>query len=1247
MSNQIKKITVAGKQKLIKENGGTMKKLIENVGLKEPKTTKAYTTAIIKQQNNKKLNKTDREAIERHKQKFKTIEDKALKKARINYNRNITETLGAKKRTVDAINNFKNILYTTKNKNLNGLYKNVIHQMRKEGGRGYLVLHFKNKQTGRLEQRTIQQADLRSEQHFLDAYEELIHGGNNGSGVVNDSDYDLMTNIYNITYMRLGAYGSSENIFFKCKGITGYKLNNCVEQVLDIIEPISDSCTCNTCNAECVITPRMTDNTLYWACPNCKYELTKERIINKPIRDLNDVNDSHEKAFNHRKKELKNIVKLIEYVKEKNLKVNILANTISYDSDNKNQFEIIEQHEKNDDIEKLEYCGKNKNVFKPNINNYKLKWLYKNEEKIHTNLIWDNTKEHLDIIEGSITFKENLYMDYCDNIYLKNENNKLKKIDKPINLDKKAEIKTNSNHYYIAFDFETITDFDSYRCMKAYSLSISVANDEDLTNLNNIDEKNDEKALNKWKKNKVFTFVGYDCITRFFDWLCKAHVSYRNKKNNIFTLMSFNGSNFDNFFLLDALLNANRCDLWASDIFYNNNQLLKFTINGKNTVFDLAKHLCGSLKYNCDSFKVKLCAKTSFDHNKAQEMFNEDPKKLISHMKKSKELIEYNEKDVLSLLVIYKRYQTALQEIPATKEASNHLTNSFGTNKKVFSTIGSLANDCFNKNKEKLKVSYTKTEEVKEKIPQYGKKGQLLKKAKIITKVIETKLENQKIKFPLLETKIYEEMLKYKCAGRVELFNGIQEITEDMCSLDICSMYPFVMCVMENAWYPHGELIQTDEYNTEKIGFYYCDIDQTILIEGFDGERPDLKKNLNELQYNNLKNGNLPNIYAEKVHIIGKTGKELGLKENDYASKNILKNYLISSVMINQLRKYGCKVDIKKGFYFTEKIAGCELFEFLLEFMQKKNQQDMYKKLGDTRYNPALREAMKLLSNSVSGKLIEGLHLTSTEMLDADELISLYEGGKMTEIKEINIIGGKSFITYNKNIENEIKKQKNIYLGIMVYDYSKCYIFDTAFSIIGKKELVYTDTDSCKFRKRILENEDIKNYYQNTKVKAWALVDKYDSRINNHPLYSDKTKVYGSYEDEFESINYFSCFQKKSWVGINSGNHSINHMSFKGVPSTSIIIDNIDELKWVQHKKDKTLIIDPLEANRYYANNANKSIKNNLMSFCKKLHEQKFIYVLTYNFQRVVKKTVNTTSGDKLSNQIVLQSIIKKIVLNE
>jgi len=47
MSNQIKKITVAGKQKLIKENGGTMKKLIENVGLKEPKTTKAYTTAII------------------------------------------------------------------------------------------------------------------------------------------------------------------------------------------------------------------------------------------------------------------------------------------------------------------------------------------------------------------------------------------------------------------------------------------------------------------------------------------------------------------------------------------------------------------------------------------------------------------------------------------------------------------------------------------------------------------------------------------------------------------------------------------------------------------------------------------------------------------------------------------------------------------------------------------------------------------------------------------------------------------------------------------------------------------------------------------------------------------------------------------------------------------------------------------------------------------------------------------------
>ena len=75
-------------------------------------------------------------------------------------------------------------------------------------------------------------------------------------------------------------------------------------------------------------------------------------------------------------------------------------------------------------------------------------------------------------------------------------------------------------------------------------------------------------------------------------------------------------------------------------------------------------------------------------------------------------------------------------------------------------------------------------------------------------------------------------------------------------------------------------------YKKDKIGFYYCDIDQS-----------------------NLKKSNLPNIYAFKTEI-----------ENNWGTNEILKDYLISNVMIDLLLKYNCKVTIKKGFYSLKRL---------------------------------------------------------------------------------------------------------------------------------------------------------------------------------------------------------------------------------------------------------------------------------------------------------------------------------------
>ena len=54
------------------------------------------------------------------------------------------------------------------------------------------------------------------------------------------------------------------------------------------------------------------------------------------------------------------------------------------------------------------------------------------------------------------------------------------------------------------------------------------------------------------------------------------------------------------------------------------------------------------------------------------------------------------------------------------------------------------------------------------------------------------------------------------------------------------------------------------------------------------------------------------------------------------------------------------------------------MFDFLLDFMKAKNEQDTLNKVKDDAYNPALRETLKLLMNSLSGKVIEGLHTEKT-----------------------------------------------------------------------------------------------------------------------------------------------------------------------------------------------------------------------------------------------------------------------------
>lgn len=748
-------------------------------------------------------------------------------------------------------------------------------------------------------------------------------------------------------------------------------------------------------------------------------------------------------------------------------------------------------------------------------------------------------------------------LEVCGNVYVSDfseiiKDGKLIFTAKQLNIN--SMIKKVYEEKFLIFDYETIINFEKSCCMSEYSLSILVLDNFQLEKLCKADLENNKNIIDEIRSENCFTFMGYDCSYKFIDWLCN------NEKNIKYTFIGFNNSNFDNFILLKALLNSR---VVVNQIFYNGNSLLNFKINGRHDFFDIHKHLMGSLSMNCKSFKINSCSKKSFDHNKAQMLHEKG--ELINFIEGNEELKEYNEHDVLATAVLFSKYREAIRNIEATNKYSKELHN--------IKTVGGL----------------------------------------IYTVFLDSKKEKG-YNLPKLDFKQYSDLQKYKIAGRVELFNGIQKIEERLVSTDVCSLYPYVMSI-HPVYYPCGEIIETNEYmGDDVIGFYYCDIDQS-----------------------NLRDNNLPKIYAKKTD-----------DENDWGHNEVLENYLVSNVIIKLLKKYGCSVVIKNGFYFTDKRKSCDMFSFLLDFMKAKNEQDDHNKNKDIRYNPALRETLKLLMNSLSGKVIEGLHCEKTcDVNSFAEYVKIESRAKC--INHINAIGRKLFISYKIDEEDICEKsQRPIYLGVLIYDYAKSYMYEMSYSKVGLNELLYTDTDASKFRyKRFIEWKRWLETYSII-VPHWEEVEKIDERYKKHLIYEDNSKVFGSFEDELSGMvgeNYlFYCLQKKSWAYIVDDKSKFR---FKGLNGDAIVLSLKEDI-WINSHR---MILNQKKAYEYSLSNKSLSVGLNVKKFFEDIFVNKYAYVLCSSFRKVVKNTLHNVGIDdekrfnKLMNNVQVNLTVKRITV--
>jgi hypothetical protein len=407
-----------------------------------------------------------------------------------------------------------------------------------------------------------------------------------------------------------------------------------------------------------------------------------------------------------------------------------------------------------------------------------------------------------------------------------------------------------------------------------------------------------------------------------------------------------------------------------------------------------------------------------------------------------------------------------------------------------------------------------------------------------------------------------------------------------------------------DCYYPCGkEIKEVSEYQGDDvIGFYYCDFNQSCL-----------------------RKKNLPNIYAHKSGI-----------ENNWEHDDLIENYLLSNVMIGLMKKYDVDIVIKNGFIFPEKKKSCDMFKFLLDFMSAKNQQDTLKKNKDNAYNSALRETLKLLMNSLSGKVIEGLHTEKTVAIDSVVDYNKIKD-KMMSSNFINAIGNKLFVTYEVDAEEICEKQQRpIYLGVLIYDYAKRYMYENSYSKVGLDELLYTDTDASKFRyKRFIEWKKWVDD-NNIQVPHWKEVEEIDERYKDHKIFESNSKVFGSFEDELEDMvgdkYVFYCLEKKSWLYNVDGESKYR---FKGINGSAQVLtleeDFINEVT-IHHKakgdveawdETKYVIEDDSEKEVYmfYTNNKHNELDagDNSVKFFEKLYSEGEVYVLVNSFRKIVK----------------------------
>ncbi len=585
-------------------------------------------------------------------------------------------------------------------------------------------------------------------------------------------------------------------------------------------------------------------------------------------------------------------------------------------------------------------------------------------------------------------------------------------------------------------------------------------------------------------------------------------------------IVSFNGACFDNLFLLKSMID-NKILVQASicgGLIELNNDPVSSVAPFKT--LDIRRLLggVGSLEGHSRSF-IKDVTMRKVANKKLFKIINEKYRQGIVLDDDSfiQEFIGYNNLDVESLLLIHAGMLRALTYITKDEQVEAKLTGCV--------SLAQFSMIIF-----KTGIKNMRPNNKPQKFPNAGKMEGLTE-------------EEQRLQYDLFRT--------YKTGGRCQAQKTeVIESKFDMVSLDVASLYPFVMMCYNKGIYMAGKLKPTNVYVEGKPGIYFGSVTQ-------------VNNGNNEMGFFCYKS-----MIANDWNYFNQENKRVVMTSHDI--EEILK------------KKRHWRFTIDFGYYTENSARGFDIFTSILPFMKEKAHQDLLAINKDEKANTAIREMCKSVMNSLSGKFLQSVK-------EIERYVLPYElDGMLNESGNTIGINRKERLDF---LNESLKKDKMLHVGLFIYSLSKIYMYQNAYSItnennetiIGKQEFVYTDTDSNKIVRQEVFDKWMEMRGARTMVdQVWPELLTMNLGYDTNTTYfyngtPGTIKCMGQFEDEYKNKGYNNAIylNKKEYMVWKTNSEGIitnSCIKLKGVQCTKLKILNKEDKDIGRHSSEGKLI---------------------------------------------------------------------------